>query len=499
MHRRTALRAGVAALAGTAVLGRAGAADDEPYAPLGSVAVEGTREVVVGDGGRTAYLATTDGYAVVDVAEPERPTVVAERRDLLADEDDGPLSGVWDVAVSGDRLLVVAPAHGGHDLRGALLVDVSDPGSPEQVAFHRTDYPIHNADLDGTTAYLAANGGGRHAVDVVEFEGGPERVGSWALTDVDEGWADVPGALANVHDVTVADGVAACAHWDAGTWLLDVSDPTAPTGLGRAGGRDAADLAAVPDDEVGLTATTPPGNDHHALVDGDLLAVGRESWAATVDGEVVGGPSGVDLWDVSDPTDPVRRATVAPPPTPDPTRDGVWTTAHNLDLRDGRLYVAWYQGGVARYDVGDPADPVREAWWRAPDRTRFWAAVLARPGEAFVASSTGVGDGDAGLFAFPDRPGEQGDPPALTATAAPTRTAVRSGTERAGTSTTAGTETSASERTGTSATAGSGSVTGTGATGVRAPGFGVVGALAAVAVGAWCGGRRDGAGGERSE
>ena len=420
MYRRRFLRAAGAAL-GAGVVGRSstrrasaqsdggdGAADG--YEPLGSVGVAGTREAVVSGDGSTAYLALGDGYATVDVSDPTEPTVLAERRDLLADRRDGPLGLLNDAKVSGDRLVVVGPAHPGRELpHGVLVVDVSDPSDPREVGFYATEFPIHNCDLDGRYGYLTGNDGDANPLVVVDLDTSSE-VARWSVADVDEAWTDVRSGLRTVHDVTVRNGVAALAYWDAGTYLLDVADPADPALLGAVDPGDPADLRTPPPRE----GTTPPGNHHYSLLSpaGDVLAVGRETWAVEYDGDVLGGPSGVDLYDVSDPAAPALLSSVDPPRTPDPTFAGTWTTAHNLDLTADTLYTSWYQGGVKRHDVSDPADPVEETWWAAPTDTRFWTARLAVPGECFVASSMGArgGEGtDAGLWTFPDAPGTGGD------------------------------------------------------------------------------------------
>jgi len=381
---------------------------DGAYGPLGSVEVAGVREGVVSADGRTAYLALGDGYAVVDLSDPADPTVLTERRDLLADREGGSFKQVNDVKVSGDRLVAVGPAHPGQESpHGVLVVDVSDPEEPEEVAFHRTGFPIHNCDLDGRHCYLTGNGEEGNPLVVVDVEDDAE-VGRWSLLDADESWRDVPRGLRPIHDVTVRDGVAAVAYWDAGTYLLDVSEPSNPTLLGGVDPGDPADLRDPPP----RAGTVPPGNHHVAVLapGGDTLAVGRESWAVERDGDLIGGPSGVDLYDVSDPGDPVHLSSIDPPPSPDPTFAGTWTTAHNLDLTDDTLYTSWYQGGVKRHDVSDPTDPVEETWWANPDTTRFWGAVLAVPGESFVAPSMGTREGaPAGLWTFPDRAGVGGD------------------------------------------------------------------------------------------
>ncbi|MFC6726980.1 LVIVD repeat-containing protein, partial [Halobium palmae] len=166
---------------------------------------------------------------------------------LLADRENGPLRGVYDVKVDGDTLLVVGPANPlGEALHGALVVDVSDPANPEEVSFFGTDYPIHNAYLRDGYAYLTANDWERNPIVVVDVSGSnPEEVGRWSILDRDEAWGDVPAGVRTVHDVHVQDDVAYLVHWDAGTWLLDVSDPSNPTYLADFRGQSIEELASV--------------------------------------------------------------------------------------------------------------------------------------------------------------------------------------------------------------------------------------------------------------
>ncbi|WP_277553869.1 LVIVD repeat-containing protein [Halobaculum limi] len=417
MRRRDVLRVAGATLgvgvSARTLTRRTRADEHDEYAPLGSVQVEGAREAVVSADGRVAYLALGNGYATVDVSDPTDPTVLAARRDLRSDHPDGPISLLNDVKVAGDRLVCVAPAHGGRDLpHGVLTVDVSDPTDPVDVAFYETDFPIHNCEFDGRYCYLTGNGQVGNPLVVLDIDEQRE-VSRWSLFSLNDAWAEVSSGLRPIHDVTVRDGVAALAYWDAGTVLLDVSDPADPTPLGHV---DPGDPATLRDPDP-RASVVPPGNHHYSQLgpSGDLLAVGRETWAVSVDGDLTGGPSGVDLYDVSDPASPAHLSRIDPPPTPDPSFGGTWTTAHNLDLREDTLYTSWYQGGVKRHDVSDPANPTEETWWAVPDATRFWTAVLAVPGEFFVASSMGTRTGEqAGLWTFPDGPGTGGDRATLT-------------------------------------------------------------------------------------
>ncbi len=414
MNRRVFLSLAVAGTGSVCSLGPALAADstpsDSPFRLLGTLDVDGAKEAVVGEDGETVFVATTDGFAVVDVGDPSNPTLLAEHRDLLADRETGPLREVYDVAAAGNRLLVVGPAHGSHSLNAALVFDVSNPKNPAIQVVYETDYAIHNAFLNGSFAYLTENDGQTNSVVIVDVTV-PTEVSRWSIVDRDAGWRDVPSPLRTVHDVWVGNEVAVLAYWDAGTVLLDVSDPGSPSFLTRIGEREPADLADVDETEANVL----PGNHHYARLNpaGDLLAIGREAWSPDPDRA----PGGIALWDVSTLTAPARLGEIAPPQTADPSIGGTWTTAHNFDLEDGRLYSSWYQGGVKIHDVSNPEMPVELAWWRQPTVSRFWTAQ--RADTCVVASNMGISGSIGSIYTFPDRPGTQPDPPSLTGT--PTR------------------------------------------------------------------------------
>lgn len=400
----------------------------EPYEPLGRVGLDAAFEAVVGPNAEFVHVAAGDGLAVVDVSDPADPALAARTGPLLADRDGGPLARAWDVAVDGNAVLVVGPAHG----RGGgtvVRLDVSDPAEPTVTDAYDTGFPIHNCAFVDGTAYLTGNDGGRNPLVAVDVAAGRERA-RWSPVDRETAWADVHASLRPLHDVHVVDGTAYLAYWDAGTFLVDVSNPGAPAFQARLGGRDPASLAALSGTGIGRERIVPPGNAHYAAPndDGTLVGVNRESWGVRVDdgdsggggdgdgggGGISGGPGGIDLYDVSDPSNPVRTATIGPPATPDPTRGGVWTTSHNFELRGDRLYSAWYEGGVRLFDVSDPADPAELARWRDPATASFWTARSGGDGW-FVASSTGHRPAEPAVYVFPDRPGDQPDPPPMSA------------------------------------------------------------------------------------
>jgi hypothetical protein len=475
MRRREALRAGVAVATAGLGLGRSprrGAAHPGPYQPYGHIDLEGTRESVVGPDGTTVYVATMTGYATVDVAVPDRPRVLADVREPLADREGGPLRNVQDVSVDGDRLLVAGPANARPGaLSGVLLVDVSEPDRPRELGFFRTDHPVHNCLLRDGRAYLTGNDGRENPLVVLSVaDDDPTELGRWALADEDARWSVVPGSLRAVHDVWVHGDRAFVALWDAGTWVVDVSDPGAMAALGRVGGRERDELGAPEDARA--EAARLPGNHHYAATDetGELLAVGKEAWAGP-DG--AGGPGGIDLWDVADPAEPVRLAGIDPPATADATIGGVWATAHNFGLVEDRLYSAWYQGGVKRHDVSDPTAPEELTWWRDPEAARFWTArpAVTGPDGFFIAASMGLRDVPARLYTFPDHAGTQADPPPLGAATPADGPSVLTPTASPGSDDATGT---AGRPTGTATPS---------ATGVSLPGPSVVGSVGAVGAG----------------
>ncbi|WP_226004126.1 hypothetical protein [Natrinema salinisoli] len=420
MERRAFLRAsGAAGLAlslpgPTAASGATTAVAQGTYEPLGQVPITGAAEAVVGDEGRTAYVAATTGFVSVDVSDPTEPTLLAEERDIELEDDV--LSEILDATVDGDRLVVAGPANPGVGAMGFHCYDVSDPADPVSIGAYETGYHIHNCYLDGESLYVAANSPEESSLVIYDV-GGDEitRVGDWSLLEFEPGWGDLDMLVRYLHDVYVQDDVAYLPHWNAGTYLIDVSDPTAPEYVSHVAETTLEEQRGIDDWEAAVYGL--PGNDHYAAVDdtGDLMAVGREAWA--VDGEDPDRPGGIDLYDVSDPEDPVRRGSIDPPRTTDETHgSGAWTTSHNFELRDGRLYSSWYRAGVKIHDVSDPTSPERIAWWRDPEETGFWTARVAEPGETFVASSTEAIPNtslEGALYTFPIEAGEQADPPSL--------------------------------------------------------------------------------------
>ncbi|GAA0663983.1 LVIVD repeat-containing protein [Natronoarchaeum mannanilyticum] len=411
MRRRDVLRAGAGAFALTTV-GGAAAHPESHFLPFGSVDIDDAKEAVVGPDGEVAYVAAGDGFATVDVSDTADPQLLAEVREPLADRSDQSVGQLWDCRLDGDRLIVVGPANPSvQATNGVLLYDVSDPAEPEFLSFTPTEFPIHNAEFVDGNVFLTGNTLRSKSLVILEVVGDElSQVGRWSPLDHDATVADIDPGLRPLHDVQVRDGLAALAYWDIGTWLVDVSDPATPSYVARVGDYELGELTQLDSAQAGTERTIPPGNAHYCEFgdEGTLLGVGKEAWAIGTGDDAVGGPGGIDLYDVSDPAAPEHLAHVEAPRAENNTREGQFTTSHNFDIANGRLYSSWYFGGVQIHDLSDPSTPMRIAWWRDAEEASFWTAQLARAGDCVVASSaeeTSPQLAEQGrLYTFPDGP-----------------------------------------------------------------------------------------------
>ncbi|MFB6070522.1 MAG: LVIVD repeat-containing protein [Halanaeroarchaeum sp.] len=324
---------------------------------FGEVAVDGSSEVVTQ--GNWAYVATGDGFAVVDWGNPARPK--------LAGTWDAPGTGIADVTVDGDLLAVSNQDAADDAILGTHLYDVSDPTEPRhQGSFQVTPAGVHNAFLADETLYISKEAPFTESAFVlvdVSDPTDPTEYSRWVLEDVHP---DLDSITNFVHDAYVQDEYAYLAYWDAGCRVLDVSDPTDPvevSAFGQAPGADRGDEG----DPVGRLFGYP-GNAHYVQPspDGDHVYVGAETYAVR--------SGGVRVFDVTDFDDPRHVATIQAPNR----NPGIFAdTAHNFDVTDNRLYTSWYRSGARVHDVTDPANPERRYEYD-PEGAFFWTTVRDR-------------------------------------------------------------------------------------------------------------------------
>lgn len=378
--RRTVLKA----LGATGALGSIGIASargasrgsgDDELRLFSEQAADNAMEVVTQK--NYAYVATGDGMAIVDWHNPGQPKLVANieasKPDEIGGDDKGSIGGILDVKVDGD---VAAMAH--NSGTGITTVDISDPESPEELAFHNASH-VHNTFLKNGYAYLTINESEENVfsearTDIVDVSDptDPEKVGEYRLAD------DFPEfAAAGVnpnHDVYVQDDLLYQAYWDAGVVVADVSDPTDPVLVAQFGDAPEADTPQ-PDPFPLERYLTNPGNAHYVQPspDGDYTYVGDETFpgdfAEDPDTDQYGG---IRIFDTSDWDDVERVGFISPP-----DEDVGLRTSHNFDVTANRIHTSWYNGGVRVHDITDPSDPEELASYNA-DGYSFWTAVQGR-------------------------------------------------------------------------------------------------------------------------
>jgi hypothetical protein len=220
--------------------------------------------------GKFAYVGsfrapcTSDGVRIIDVTRPRHVSVAA-----TASLPDSWKTSTEDVVVErvGDRRILAgglqACGEGGRN--GLALWDVSRPRHPDLLSFLRTPAGVHELDLavrgDGTVlallatpfvefgnTYFGGNGGGEFRIIDITHPRNPERLSTWGIIRdsdlVTFGGDEIISSFQGMdsfftaiyaHSVRDADDgmTAYVSYWDAGIVKLDISDPAAPTFVGR--------------------------------------------------------------------------------------------------------------------------------------------------------------------------------------------------------------------------------------------------------------------------
>ncbi|MEN8238189.1 MAG: hypothetical protein ABFR53_03190 [Actinomycetota bacterium] len=305
-----------------------------------------------------------EGLQLYDVTDPTNPL-------LLSEGGPGHVHNTY-LYQKGSRAYVLAAVPFAEVFDGFgdfVVMDITDPTNPAQVA----DW---GAGKDGGIAFGSPFFAGDPSLpagsDCTPPPGTPELCRGDSF----------PGVL--LHDVWAStDGnTAYLSYWDAGLILLDISEPTDPTLLGRG-------------DEP-PTFGNDEGNAHVAVParGGNLVLVGDEDFAP--------GPWGfLRVFDTSDTSNPYEIGAFATPGSlgsdPDPA------TMHNIVVQGNRAYLSWYFEGIRVVDFSQPTAP-REVAAFIPDSADtsdgfFWGVyvheglVLASDlsGGLFVLSLDGSG------------------------------------------------------------------------------------------------------------
>jgi choice-of-anchor B domain-containing protein len=299
--------------------------------------------------GDFAYLGSFagSGVAIIDLSDPENPFLAATYL---------PASGgqFKDVKVDGG-VGYFASDNGG----GVHIVDLSDPTMPSllsQVSSNDSGFDdIHNVFVRAGYLYEADSRTGTLKVFDVSDPENP-----FFVRDI------VTPGPSFIHDISVIGSRLFASGFGGSTYIYDVSQvgTTAPPLLG----------------------SVPSGSNSHsswATSDGNLLIIARE----IADGDV-------RIYDVSSPASPVLLSTI--------DRDSLGIAAHSphnpVLFDDGLLFISWYQAGVQVIDISDPTNPVRIG-----DYDTFVGAVSGFDGNWGVYPLLGLdrvlaSDLDGGLF-----------------------------------------------------------------------------------------------------
>jgi hypothetical protein len=301
------------------------------------------------------------GTSIVDVSDPRHPRLVTQ---LLT--PPGTHSHKVQVV---DGLLLVnherTPSEPGARSwsAGLKIFSISDPGDPRELGFLEMRGPGVHRMTCTELPYVYMSGSDEGYTDQffmiadISDPARPREVGRWWMPGMHSAGGERPswpGHRRHAHHHPLLRGSRAYATWwDAGVFILDVSDVARP--------REIAHLA-FPEDESGCTHSALP------LPGRDVLVVTDESIAANCN-EIT---KHVRVVDISDEKAP-RVVARFPRPEGDYCERGGRFGPHNVhEMRPGSfqsdsiVHLTYFNAGLRIYDVSDPGDPREIAYFEPP-------------------------------------------------------------------------------------------------------------------------------------
>jgi hypothetical protein len=323
----------------------------------------------------------SQGVRVYDLHNPRNPTYVSTFADGVSEPD---LDGTWTEKVivrhvntasfKGDLAVVSIQACAEGAFTGFGVWDVSDPANPERISLYEAPgttgsheiwmaAPGHRAyvytaiilselttspDFDPDAFSATTPGEPDFRIIDVSDPASPTKIGEWGA------WAELGvyplAGQGNESQASFTHSVitnrkatrAYLSYWDLGTIILDISDPTAPTFIGRT-----------------VYAADEEGNAHSAWLarGGHILIQTDEDFDPEPGPDTEPGWGYPRFFDISDPTSPVELSTLKLPTTtqlPPPTG---FFSVHDPKVRGERAYLSWYSEGVVVADISKPRSP----------------------------------------------------------------------------------------------------------------------------------------------
>ncbi|MFN0029424.1 MAG: Ig-like domain-containing protein, partial [Acidimicrobiales bacterium] len=248
---------------------------------------------------------------VYDVTDPAKP--------VLTDSLMVNARVINDVLVNAEGTLGVLTREGAADRKNGLVVlDVADPAHPKILSEFTDSLTsgIHNTWFYQNMVYVTNDGtGALHIIDLSDPKA-PKHAGRWETGDPNNRY---------LHDVWVHNGIMYLSYWNDGVQILDVG------GLNRGGTAEKPVFVSK--------FAYPIGNTHNVWRDRNYLFIGDEIFGCP---QCINGPRGyVHVVDLSDIEHPVEVGKFEVPEA----------GAHNMWAEDGKLYIAYYQGGLRIVDI----------------------------------------------------------------------------------------------------------------------------------------------------
>jgi hypothetical protein len=366
----TALVAGAALVPGLAQAGKTPkVATSDNVKHLDSIVYDGGTELAT-DGGKYVYTGELDGA----VKSPSRGTKPDEGGLHIIDVSGKTPKEVGflhcpgndnDVEVVKPGLVTMSFAHNKCAPtagQGLMTIDVRNPRKPKILGSVNTNSAHTHKPVPGTNLIYMARG---------NLAGSAFR--GVTIVDVSNpSKPEVAGKAPNVmdcHDVSFYMskdkklGICAGAVGSGETQIWDMSDPMAPTAIGRIFN------PLIQYSHYGVVSS-----------DGNVLAIDDEAFAAH-ECHTGQSPTGrVWFYDISNPAVPIPQGSMA---APRGDGDGTignyvgwaasWCLSHGLDWQPGtrNLGVTWFTGGWSVLDVRDPLQPKEVAWGQSEGASTY--------------------------------------------------------------------------------------------------------------------------------
>jgi hypothetical protein len=331
-----------------------------------------------------AVLGKYDGMTLMDIGEPTRPrhlgtfdcngnqSDVTIWKDLVVLSVDSPMAHDGCDAPAASPIQYASDAH----WEGLRIVDVSDPSAPEQIATVKTDCGAHTHTQIPDLDHRGADGrpDPRVLIYVSSYPLGGQGVSCSYASHRKVSIVEIPLRRPTEATVVATPDVSPAM----GCHDITVFLPRQLAAAACITESQLWDISDPTDPVIVSRIYNPAMQIHHSSAlswDGDVLVLGDEmGGAAAAFGCLTGGsaPTGA-LWfyDVSDPTDPQQLSSYTIPQN----EVSALCTAHNFNpvpLRDGGrvLVSAWYNGGTHVIDFDDPTDPQQVAWYKPREGKR---------------------------------------------------------------------------------------------------------------------------------